>query len=196
MDQGQRLRPEHDGPIKENTMNPTITTRLVLILTLASICLAACAQTGKPQTDRELKGMGMVVEYMLAPGIRDKQGVQALNDTGNQMFVSSNLNPKNGGISSFGGGTNMSFPRWVRVTWRENTTPGERWTTGTIAGDYTVEVLSRIPPDVFRYVAAAPGRVIVLKFRLKDDDVLFAWAVQETSANGHAWVYKMAGGDF
>lgn len=87
-----------------------------MALLLAAAWLAACAQTGKPQTARDLKGMGMVIRYELAPGVTDKQGVQALTDAGNQMFASSNLNPKNGGVSSVGGGTNMSFPRWVRVT--------------------------------------------------------------------------------
>jgi len=123
------------------------------------------------------------------------------NNAGNETFSTAILTPTGGGTSSFGGGTKMSFPRWVRVTWREG--PGidmdfkrGGWIGGTIIGDYKVDVLSRIPPDVFRYVGAAPGRVIVLKFRLKDDGVLFAWAVQETSANGQAWVYKMAGGDF
>jgi len=146
--------------------------------------------------------MSMVVEYKLAPGASPKQGVSATTDAGNEIFSASAMTPQGGGgTNAFGGGTNMSFPRWVRVTWREG--PGidmdfkrGGWIGGTIIGDYTVEVLSRIPPDVFRYVAAAPGRVIVLKFRLKDDGVLFAWAVQETSANGQAWVYKMAGGDF
>lgn len=160
------------------------------------VWLTACAQTGKPQTDRELRGMGMVVMYALAPGASSKEGVQALNDAGNQMFASALLNPKNGGVSSIGGGSKMSFPRWVRVTWRENTTPGERWTTGKVVGDYKVEVLNRIPDDVFIYANAARGRAIVLRFRLTDNGVLLAWDVQESSPNHQGWLYTMHGGDF
>ena len=156
----------------------------------------ACAQTGKPQTTRDLKGMGMVIRYELAPGASEKEGVSALTDAGNSLFGKSILDVRSGGTSTSGGGTNMSFPRWVRVTWRKNTVAGERWTTGTVVGDYTIEVLSRIPDEVFRYVAAAPGRVIKLIFRIKDDGVLLAWEVQETSPRGHSWVFKMHGGDF
>jgi hypothetical protein len=164
--------------------------------------LTACAQTGKPQADRELQGMGMVVVYKLAPGTSKKAGVQALNDAGNQMFSASSMSQQGGGgTSSVGGSSKMSFPRWVRVTWREG--PGidmdfknGGWIGGTIVGDYKVEVLSRIPAEIFTYVAAARGRAIVLRFRLKDDGVLLAWDVQESSANGQGWVYRMHGGDF
>jgi hypothetical protein len=173
-----------------------------LLLTMPLLAwLTACAQTGKPQADRELRGMGIVVMYALAPGVSNKEGVQAITDAGNQMFASSILNPKNGGVSSVGGGSNMSFPRWVRVTWRKG--PGidmdfknGGWTGGTVAGDYAVEVLSRIPDEVFTYATAARGRAIVLRFRLKDDGVLLAWDVQESSPNGQGWLYKMHGGDF
>lgn len=167
-------------------------------MALACSALSACAQTGRPKTDRQLRGMGMVIEYMLAPGASDKQGVQALTDAGNQMFSPSKLNPENGGISSFGGGTKMSFPRWVRVTWRigVDEKSGLYWTTGTVAGDYKIDILNRIPPEVFDYASASSGRAIVLKFRIKDDGVQFAWAVQESSIKGNAWVYKMEGGDF
>jgi hypothetical protein len=159
--------------------------------------LSACAQTGKPQTDRELRGMGFVVVYKLDSGASEKEGVNALTDAGNRLFGASLMNQRGGGgTSAIGGGSKMSFPRWVRVTWRENTIPGERWTTGKVVGDYTVEVLSRIPEEVFTYAAAARGRAIVLRFRLKDDGVLLAWDVQESSANGQGWIYKMHGGDF
>ena len=170
--------------------------RAFLIVTC--LLLAACAQAGKPQTARQLRGMGLVVESSLAPGASPKAGVTGTTDTGSQPFAFALLTPSGGQTSSLGGGPNMSFPRWVRVTWREgaNEKAGLYWTTGTIVGDYKVDVLDRIPDDVFSYAAAARGRAIVLKFRIKDDGVLFAWAVQETSANGHAWVYKMQGGDF
>ena len=158
--------------------------------------LTACAQLGKPQTDRELKGMGMVVVYKLAPGASEKIGVQALNDVGNQMFATASMSERGGGGTSSVGGSNMSFPRWVRVTWREGVESGKYWTSGKVVGDYTVEVLSRIPAEIFTYVAAASGRAIVLRFRLKDDGVLLAWDVQESSSNGYGWSYKMHGGDF
>jgi hypothetical protein len=95
----------------------------------------------------------------------------------------------------------MSFPRWVRVTWREGVDEkhGLHWTTGHVVGDYKIEVLSRIPEEVFKYVGAARGRVIVLRFRIKDDGVLLAWDVQERVTHprgGRGLVFSMHGGDF
>jgi hypothetical protein len=70
---------------------------------------------------------------------------------------------------------------------------------GSVVGDYKVEVLSRIPEEVFKYIAAVSGRVIVLRFRIKDDGVSLAWDVQETVTHpkgGRNLVFSMHGGDF
>ncbi|MBJ7312023.1 hypothetical protein ACFOLJ_27930 [Rugamonas sp. CCM 8940] len=166
--------------------------------------LAACAHTGKPQTDSELRGMGMVLESQLAPGARPKDAVLARTDAGNRVFAHGRLLASSGNsISSIGGGTNMSFPRWVRVTWREGSNiqyEDGRFVGGTVVGDYKVEVLSRIPDEVFRYANSAPGRGIRLSFRIKDDGVLLAWDVQETVVHhptgARGFVYSMHGGDF
>lgn len=191
-------------------MKKNIKKAILMALALTT-WLSACAYTGKPQTDRDLKGMGMVVVYKLAEDASEKSGVQALNQAGNQMFASAVLNPRNGGVSSIGGNSKMSFPRWVRVTWREGTDirsdyKNGGWIGGKVAGDYTIEVLSRIPAELFEYVSAARGRAIVLRFRLKDNGVLLAWDVQETlpipgctrsyGETCTALHYKMHGGDF
>ena len=163
----------------------------------ACLLLVACAHAGKPQTARQLRGMGMVVEHKLAKGAGTKEGVRAVSDAGNEVFATAMLTTRGGETSSIGGGSNMSFPRWVRVTWREG--PGVdmdfkngRFFGGTLVGDYKVDVLSRIPDEVFTYATAARGRAIVLKFRIKDDGVLFAWGVREV----RNWTDQMQGGDF
>lgn len=71
---------------------------------------------------------------------------------------------------------------------------GERWTTGTLAGDYTVEVLNRIPVEVFDLVRSTPGSAIKLKFRIKDDGVLFGWSVEQHVRGGYRDIRQ--GGDF
>jgi hypothetical protein len=177
-------------------MEVKIKRRSMLYMLPLLATLTACAHTAKPQSDRELKGMGMVVTYELAPGASNKKGLQAISDAGNQVFSVSTLNPKNGGTSAIAGGSRVSFPRWVGVTWRENTTPGEYWTTGTIIGNYQVEVLNRIPEAIFAYVADHPGSTIVLRFRIKDDGVLFGWSVQQKSLPGAGFSYTLHGGDF
>jgi hypothetical protein len=82
----------------------------------------------------------------------------------------------------------------VRVTWRKETAPGERWTTGKVIGDYTVPVLERIPPEVFQLIRAASNRALRLRFRLQDDGMLFAWAVQQADETTYYDIKR--GGDF
>lgn len=182
----------------------TTPTLFAAVLALALPILTACAQTAKPQTDRELHGRGMVVEFGLASGASPKEGVGAISDAGNDLYSSDIYKQGIRHVLSFGGGSNMSFPRWVHVTWRQG--PGididikhGGFIGGTIIGDYKVEVLSRIPEEVFRYVSTGRGRAIVLRFRVKDDGVLFAWDVQERvvhPSGGRGLVFSMHGGDF
>ena len=170
--------------------------RIVLAMLGLFPCLMGCAHAEKPGSDRELRRAGgIALTYELAKGASNKEGVQAISDSGYRLFGPSLLNPKNGGTSSLG---NAPFPRWVDVTWREGTTPGERWTTGKIAGNYRVEVLSRIPEEVFEYVGSGRG-AIRLQFRIKDDGVLLAWDVEESVKNpkgSGSLVYSLHGGDF
>ena len=164
--------------------------------------VAGCVHTGKPQTARELRGMGMVINSGLAKGATPKYGINAISDTGNIIFASSAYLPNAMSTASIGGGSKMSFPRWVRVTWRQG--PGIHYDQGvffggTVIGDYSIEVLSRIPEEISAYVGAARGRVIVSRFRVKDDGVLLAWHVQETVTHpggGSGLVASMHGGDF
>ncbi|MBJ7312025.1 hypothetical protein H7U20_17735, partial [Rugamonas sp. CCM 8940] len=84
-------------------------------------------------------------------------------------------------------------------TWREGSNIRYEhgvFSGGTIVGDYKVEVLSRIPDEVFRYANSAPGRGIRLSFRIKDDGVLLAWDVQENLPGASGFLYAMHGGDF
>lgn len=118
--------------------------RIVLAMLGLFPYFMGCAHAGKPASDRELRRMeGIVVTYLLAKGASNKEGVQALSDSGYRLFGPALLTPRGGGTSSLG---NAPFPRWVDVTWREGTdqAAGLYWTTGKIAGNYRVEVLSRI----------------------------------------------------
>lgn len=157
----------------------TTATFLAAALVMTMQILTGCAQTAKSQSNRELRGRGMVVEFGLARGANPKEGVGAVSDAGNDLY-SSNIYKQ--GIRhelSFGASSNMSFPRWVNVTWRKG--PGVDldlehggFSGGTVVGNYKVEVLSRIPDEVFRYVSASRNRAIVLRFRIEDDGVLLA----------------------
>ncbi len=67
-----------------------------------------------------------------------------------------------------------------------------------LLGDYVVEVASRIPDEVLNYIRAGRRRALRLKFRLKDDGVLFGWDVEETHTTQHGTGlrYQFPGGDF
>ena len=156
-----------------------------------ALCATVMSATGCASPDK-LDRTPFVVEYSLGPGAAKKTGLQALTNTGAQIFASATLSERNSGWSGFGG--TVSFPRWVRVTWREGVTPGEYWTTGTVVADHTIDVRSRIPPAFYETAKNRPGRVIKLQFRIKDDAVLFAWCVQEDSGGGHVDILN--DGDF
>lgn len=91
------------------------------------------------------------------------------------------------------------MPKWVQITWRKDVEPGQYWTTGTVIGDYRIDVASRIPPHVLKYASQGKGRAIYLIFRIMDDGALLAWSVQETVRapnGGTGRVYSLFGGDF
>ena len=138
----------------------------------------------------EMRGIGLVIVHELAQGAANKEGIQGITETGAQLFASSILNPRNKDTGTYAGAT---IPRWVRVTWREGTTPGERWTTGKVVGDYTVQVLSRIPREAFDLARAGRKRFLVLTFRIRDDGVDFGWMVR--LQDGVPFVTLMKGGD-
>ncbi len=163
---------------------------LALCVLTAAVC-SACANGGTSSQGRRI-GTGLVVEYGLAhSGVEPKAGLQAMSDKGARLF---------GGMMEgwYGGASSNSYiaghlPSTVRVTWRADTVPGQRFTTGRVIGDYLIEVDKRVPDEVIRYANAGPGRALRLVFRIKDDGVLFGWDVEEKF--GGLLVNTMRGGD-
>jgi hypothetical protein len=169
------------------TASPLVLNRRYTLIAMSALItsLNGCAlAVDKPSAS-------FVVRYDLAPGAKDKKGLMAKTDSGSELFASSTQTERNGGVNSFGG--TVKLPNSVQVTWRENIT-GDYWTTGTVIGNYRVEVMSRIPEEVFKAVNAAPQRAIKLHFLVKDNGVLFAWSIEEQVKNGFR--ESMHGGDF
>ena len=160
----------------------------------AALVCGACAGGGASSEGRRI-GAGLVVEAKPAINALDKPGVQAFTDQGHRLFGFALLTQRGGGVATYLGAT---LPQTVRVTWRADTVPGKRFTTGRVIADHLVEVDKRVPEDVIRYANAGPGRALRLIFRIKDDGVLFGWDVQETvyhPAGGSGLVNSMRGGD-
>jgi hypothetical protein len=115
---------------------------------LAALACGACANGGASLQGRRI-GTGLVVEYGLAhSGVEPKEGLQAMSDKGARLF---------GGMMEgwYGGASTNSYiaghlPKTVRVTWRTDTVPGQRFTTGRVIGDYLIEVDKRVPDEVDR----------------------------------------------
>jgi hypothetical protein len=163
-----------------------VNRRILFAMSVLLIPIAGCALTSGGRSETPF-----LVEYHAASGTQEKRGLQALTDSGVRLFAKSTLDERNGGNNSFGG--TVKFPNSVQVTWRENIT-GDYWTTGTVIGNYRVEVMSRIPEEVFKAVNAAPQRAIKLHFLVKDNGVLLAWSIEEQVKNGFR--ESMHGGDF
>ena len=167
--------------------------RKLISLALALPWLGACAGTRVQTGEVDSRGVGVVVEYHLAPGASKKMGISAIADEGYRLFGPARLSDRNGGTNQLGGAT---VPHWVRVTWREGVDEahGLYWTTGTVVGDYTVPVLERIPAEAFALARAGKNRYLVLSFRLRDDGVDFAWMIR--LQEGAPFERLMNGGDF
>ena len=162
-----------------------------VIGSLGSAC-SARGQMGRPS-------FGITVYDDLLPGSQTKYGIDAFSDSGIRLFGSASL-AGGGAASSYAG---AGLPKWVRVTWREgdfiqryDPINKSAWTGGKIVGDYKIEVASRIPQDVQTYASQGKGRAIYLQFRIHDEGVLLAWAVEESLPGGGGRRYSMHGGDF
>lgn len=169
--------------------------------------LPACsaAQTKGP-SDLAYKFRGIRGVVVRIDAIGEKRHVTIVSDTTRQIAAPSLLSPKNKGILSFSGGA-LPVPQTVHITWREGDAKYDsplspdgtrrlgpnRWLGGTIVGDYTFEVASRIPDAVLESIRKEGG-ALRLKFRLKDDGVLLGWDIERPG--GGMSRYSMAGGDF
>ena len=102
-------------------------TRLLPVLAGVPFLGGWLTRRGKPQTDRELKGMGYICIDdqpdlpVVPPKEEIKVYVKGITDAGN-WIISTWFGRKGAGHSSFGGGSNMSFPRWVKVYYRRPAT--------------------------------------------------------------------------
>ena len=166
---------------------------MCISITFITACSSAIGIGPRP-------GFGAVIVDELDNNSAEKNGVQAITDTGRHLFGSSSMRKGGRGTSSFIG---ESAPKTVRVSWRKPVpgyiiaTTGVRVETmnfGEVLGDYTIEVASRIPAEVMKYASEGKERAIKLTFRIKDDGVLLAWGVQENY--GGLNTESLRGGDF
>jgi hypothetical protein len=76
----------------------TMKRRTILMSAAVFPWLGACAGVNSQTEGINVRGIGVVVEYQLAPDDAVKEGVNAIADTGYQLFGPSRLSETNGGI--------------------------------------------------------------------------------------------------
>lgn len=180
--------------------NPTSINLIgVAILVLPLIMNACAAESGKTKNAELSKS-----EKRLVAGELIVNAVKGAEMLGVKMYADGMDRPFYGKArSTYKNTDKMGFPlpripQQVRVIWRgpdskaivEN---GAVRYEGTIAGDYTIPVASRIPPSVFEEIERNGG-ALRIKFRLKPDGVMLGWDIQRMGK--HLLESYMPGGDF
>lgn len=171
------------------------------ILTLPLLMNACAAEGGKPNMTTK-----HITEQKLVAGELIVNAVKGAEMLGVKMYADGMDRPFYGKArSTYKNTDKMGFPlpqipQQVRVIWRgpdskaivEN---GAVRYEGTIAGDYTILVASRIPPSVFEEIERNGG-ALRIKFRLKPDGVMLGWDIQRKGTGRYTFDYYMADGDF
>ena len=180
--------------------------KLLGLLALLPWLPACSAARSNDSSDLTYKFRGIRGVVVRTDAIGEKRHVNIVSDTNRQIETPSLLSPKHNSILSFSGGA-LPVPKTVHTTWREGDAKydsplspdgarrlgPDRWIGGTVVGDYTIEVASRIPDAVLNSIRKEGG-ALRLKFRLKDDGVLLGWDIERPG--GGISRYSMAGGDF
>lgn len=182
--------------------NPTPINLIgVAILVLPLIMNACAAESSKTKNAEVSKS-----EKRLVAGELIVNAVKGAEMLGVKMYADGMDRPFYGKArSTYKNTDKMGFPlpripQQVRVIWRgpdskaivEN---GAVRYEGTIAGDYTIPVASRIPASVFEEIQRNGG-ALRIKFRLKPDGVMLGWDIQRKGTGRYTFDYYMADGDF
>jgi hypothetical protein len=183
------------------------TTRRQLLL--ATACLAGCdplravvtSNNGMSDEDKALerKFRGIKGGELRVDSLFEVTGLNIFDDNGKLFFSSASMTPPGGNaIRSYS--TRFGVPKKLRVEWRDKIEmvedphlkgiPIGAFHGGTVLGDYTVPVASRIPEDLLEARREGAGG-LRLKIRIHPDGPLIGWDL----SRGFNLQY-FAGGDF
>lgn len=187
-------------------IKPSLSRRRVLAATLIPV-LPSCAMDEDAVLRRKFKGIQGVVIRLDSSD--EKTFIKILTEAGAAIASPAGLNNRSHQNLAFTGDS-LPIPKSVHVTWREEAgwdAVADKWSDGTVVGDYIVPVASRIPEEVLDYIRVlrfpkgVTQRVLRIKLRLMDDGVLLGWDVEETQCHPQhrdwcSLIYPKAGGDF
>jgi len=203
--------------------------RCIKAILISLICagIAACSSSYMQNRSADLspedqaiqhkfRGIYGGVIYFDASGYQ-KEHITIYNEKG--IFWRSELQIGRGARQSTYTNT-LYLPKTIRVEWRTDYISGTHgklntrgrpdgtnlgWEGGTVLGDYTVPLATRIPDEILDYIRANGG-ALRIKIRLKDNGVAVGWDVErrvpipnlpaDYIGAKNAIVYAMPGGDF
>jgi hypothetical protein len=192
------------------TLEPFALRRQLLVLASAGLAgcdqIKAIAQPGPPLSDEDKalkhKFRGLNGGQLRVDSLFEVNGLNIFDERGKLFFARASFIPPTGNdISSYG--AQFGVPKSVRVEWRDryltSLDPPEpppaghvlgAFRGGTVLGNYTVPVASRIPDDLLDAMRRGVGG-FRLKIRIHKDGPLIGWDL----SRGFNLQY-FAGGDF
>jgi hypothetical protein len=170
---------------------------LWLVLSVMTVaCVGPLAQTSdRPLTNEDealkAKFRGLRGGQLFVDAFGEKQCVSMVREDGDRFYTSGTVSARNNSKHSYA--DRFGVPKTLHITWREGNCRRKdesSYEGGTVVGDYTVPVASRIPDDVIDGARNGVGG-FRLKIRIHDDGPLIAWDL----SRGFNLQY-LAGGDF
>jgi hypothetical protein len=167
------------------------------VLSILSGCRANAMSRPPVSASDRLKGMGVILVVDAVAGAR-MLGNEFFADGSEVPFYASSVTRQgNRSTISLPGGR---VPETVRVVWKNSSelirrpdNPKKTTYAGSILGDHTIRIASRIPDEVLAEIRKNGGG-LRLKFRLHPEGVYFGWDIERFE--GGLPRHSMAGGDF
>ena len=188
------------------------------LLLAGIITLSGCSSGGRrtpPEPTEPLSAEGAQLKHKFR-GLRGGQlrvdslfrveGLNIFDEDGYLFFAHSGLTPPDGRITG-SYGADFGVPKFLRVEWRENFKmepdgalkrglPGGAYYGGSLLGNYTIPVASRIP-DTLLEDKRRNGGGFRLKIRIHPDGPLIGWDLERGIGTGpDGSKFHHAGGDF
>lgn len=198
------------------SVRPSRVRRALLIAT-GGLLLSACSFGGKRNVAKSTRRLsdedaelmhrfrGLVGGQLRVDSLFRVRGLNIFDEDGYLFFATASLTPPHRANSSYG--ADFGVPKFLRVEWRDKTEmepdgalkrglPGRAFYGGTILGDYTVPVASRIPESLLED-RRRNGGGFRLKIRIHPDGPLIGWDLERGVGTGpDGSKFHHAGGDF
>ena len=186
------------------------------VMTLCVTFLAGCTyarstqQPAQPPLSAEdealkLKFRGLGGGQLRVDSLFEVIGLNIFNEYGRVFFRTAGMTPPHNFIGSYG--ADFGVPKFLRFEWRDKIEmepdgwrkrglPARAIYGGTVLGDYTVPVASRIPESLLEE-RRKNGGGFRLKLRIHPDGPLIGWDLSGNLASGpDGSRFRHAGGDF